>query len=69
MNFSPQVKSWIILIATVIGTGGAVGVTSFLGGANVWVSVIVGLTTGATNVLHALMSSPNEKSDQPINKP
>ena len=32
MNFSPQLKAWLLLITLVLGTGIGVGVTAFLGG-------------------------------------
>ncbi len=58
MNFSPQVKAWILLISLVLGTGIGVGMTAFLGGSNWIVALICGLGTGATNVYHALSESP-----------
>jgi uncharacterized membrane protein len=63
MNFSPQVKAWIQLICLVVGSGGAVGLTSFLGGANWKFAVISALVTGASNVYHALSASPKDKAE------
>lgn len=65
MNFSPQVKAWILLITLVMGTGIGVGMTAFLGGAGPWVAFLCGLGTGATNVYHALNESPKDKINQP----
>ena len=62
MNFSPQVKAWILLITLALGTGIGVAMTSFLGGANPWVSALCGLGTGLTNVYHALSDSPKDTS-------
>lgn len=61
MNFSPQVKAWIQLIALVLGTGIGVGMTAFLGGSSPLVAFLCGLGTGATNVYHALSESPKDK--------
>ena len=63
MKFSDQTKAWISLICLVIGTGGAITVTSYEGGAKLWIAILCGLGTGATNVYHALASSPNDKAD------
>lgn len=62
MNFSPQVKAWILLASLVLGTGISVGMTAFLGGASPWVAAICGLGTGATNVYHALSESPSKNA-------
>ena len=64
MKFSPQVRAWILLIALVVGTGASVTVTSYLGGAKLWVAILCGIATGATNVYHAVNSSPNEAAQQ-----
>lgn len=72
MNFSPQVKAWLLLITLVLGSGIGVGVTSFLGGCSPWVAFFVGLGTGATNVYHALTDSPKDKTvraAQPFKQP
>lgn len=61
MNFSPAVKAWILLICLIISTGGGVGMTAFLGGANWKVAVITGFITGVTNLYHALSQSPKDK--------
>lgn len=62
MNFTPQTKAWIQLVCLVIGSGGAVGLTSFLGGADWKFSLISALVTGASNVYHALAASPKDKA-------
>lgn len=64
MNFSPKVKAWIQLVTLVLGTGIGVGVTAFLGGSTPIVAVLCGLGTGATNVYHALSSSPKDKAEK-----
>jgi hypothetical protein len=46
----------------VLGTGSAACVASYLGGAKLWVSILVGVGTGATNVYHALSDKPSDKS-------
>lgn len=51
---SSNTKEWVKLISLVIGTGSAVTVTSYLGGAKLWIAILCGLGTGATNVYHAL---------------
>lgn len=55
-------KEWIKLIALVIGTGSAVTVTSAVGGAQLWIAILCGLGTGATNLYHALNDSPKDKA-------
>lgn len=62
MNFSPQIKAWILLTALVLSSGITMGVTAFLGGADWRVAVLIGLGTGATNVYHALSESPKDKA-------
>lgn len=69
MNFPPLVKAWLQLISLVIGTGGGVGVTAYLGGAKWQVAALCGLATGATNVYHALSDSPKDKADRETNIP
>ena len=67
MEFDPKTKAWIQLIALVLGTGAAVTITTFLGGAKLWVAILAGLGTGASNVYHALNESPKEKSEPQVN--
>lgn len=62
MNFSPETKAWILLICQVISSGGAIGLTSFLGGAHWAVAIISGVIAAATNVYHALAASPKDKA-------
>ncbi len=47
----------------VVSAGGGVALTSFLGGASLGVSIATGLITAATNIYHALASSPKDKAD------
>jgi hypothetical protein len=61
MNFTPQVKAWILLVTLVLGTGIATGYAAFLTGSHWTGALIVGLGTGATNVYHALSDSPKDK--------
>jgi len=61
----PETKEWAKLVALVIGSGCAVGVTSFLGGAKLGVAIVCGLGTGMTNVYHALNDSPKDKAATP----
>lgn len=61
MNFTDSQKAWILLVCLVVGTGGGVTVTSYLGGSKIWVAVLCGLATGATNVYHALSQSPKDR--------
>ena len=63
MNFDATTKAWILLITLVIGTGAAVTITTYLGGAKLWVSILAGLGTGATNVCHALSEKPGKTAD------
>lgn len=62
---SPQTKEWIKLISLVLGTGSGVTVASYLGGAKLWIAILCGVGTGATNVYHALNDSPKDKATQP----
>lgn len=61
MNFSPAVRAWLLLICLIISSGGAVGMTTFLGGAKWPIAVITGVITGVTNLYHALSQSPKDK--------
>ncbi len=63
MNFSATTKAWILLITLVMSTGAAITVTSYEGGAKLWVAILLGLATGATNVYHALSAGPNKTND------
>lgn len=60
---SPSTKEWIKLISLVIGTGSAITVTSYVGGAKLWIAILVGVGTGATNVYHAFSESPNKPKE------
>jgi hypothetical protein len=61
MTFDEKTKAWLMLITLVVGTGATVTITTYLGGAKLWVSVLAGLGTGASNVYHALNDSPKDK--------
>ncbi|HYC64528.1 MAG TPA: hypothetical protein VEC14_07350 [Reyranellaceae bacterium] len=61
MQFPALTKAWIQLIALVLSTGTAAGVTAFLGGAHWGIALIVGLGTAGSNVYHALSESPRDK--------
>jgi len=63
MNFSPKTKAWILLLSLTLSSGISVGYAAFLSGASPLGACICGLGTAATNVYHALSSSPNEKPD------
>lgn len=65
MNFSPQVRAWLQLIALVLSSGIGVGYGAFLGGASPVAAFICGLGTAATNVYHALAASPNDAKTPP----
>lgn len=56
-----KAKEYIKLVSLVVGTGSAVTVTSYLGGAKLWIAILCGLGTGATNVYHALSETPKNK--------
>jgi len=62
MNFTPQVKAWILLVTLVLSTGGAITVANYLSGAKLWVAILSGLVAGATNVYHALTDKPSDKA-------
>jgi hypothetical protein len=64
MNFTDKTKAWILLITLVLSTGAVITVTSYEGGAKLWVAILLGLATGATNVYHALSAGPNKTNDQ-----
>lgn len=55
---SQNTKDWIRLISLLIGSGAAVTVTAATGGAKLWIAVLCGLGTGATNLFHALSDKP-----------
>jgi hypothetical protein len=56
--------AWIKLISLVVGFGGAATAASYTGGAKLWVSVVIGLSTAGMNVYHALSNSPKNQKDQ-----
>lgn len=63
---SPAAKEWLKLISLLVGSGSVVTVTSYLGGAKLWIAILCGLGTGATNLYHALNESPRkEKNETP----
>lgn len=62
MNFDPKTKAWILLVTLVLATGSAVTVTTYLGGTKLWIAILAGAGTGASNVYHALTSSPNKQT-------
>jgi hypothetical protein len=65
MNFSPQAKAWIMLVTLALGTGSSITVASHAGGADLWISILCGVGTAASNIYHALSESPKDK--QPTN--
>jgi hypothetical protein len=69
MNFTPEIKAWIMLLTLVLSTGTTAGVTAFLGGAHWGVSTIIGVGVSATNVYHALSESPGAKAKAAVTKP
>ena len=69
MNFSPQVKAWILLVALVLGEGLTVGYGAYLSGSNPWAAAILGLGTAASSVYHRLSESPQDKSVTPPTPP
>lgn len=62
MNFSAQTKAWILLVCLVLMSGGAVFMTSYEGGAKLWLAIVAGLITASSNVYHALAASPADKA-------
>ena len=69
MNFSPFVKSWLILACIVISTGTTAGMTAFLSGSSPSIAFLIGLGTAASNVLMNLMKSPQDKATKSTNNP
>lgn len=65
MNFSPKVRSWIILLSLVFGSGLTFGYTALLSGASVTGACVVGFGTGLTNLYHALTQPPGAKPNPP----
>ncbi len=59
---TPQQKAWIKLICLVISTGSAACVASYAGGCKLWLSILIGSGTGASNVYTALSDSPNDSA-------
>jgi hypothetical protein len=57
---TPTQKAWIKLIALVIGTGTASMALAYNGGCVLWLSIVIGIGTGASNVYTALKDSPND---------
>jgi pantothenate kinase type III len=60
---SKATKEWIKLLALVIGTGSAVTTTAAVGGAQLWIAILCGIGTGATNLYHALNETPRTKGE------
>lgn len=61
MNFTPKQKAWIMLVTLVLSTGGGITISTYLGGAKLWIAILAGLAAGGTNVYHSLAASPNDK--------
>lgn len=59
----PSTKEIIKLICIVFATGSRITVSSYAGGAKLWVAILCGLGTGATNVMHALQDSPRKNGN------
>lgn len=64
MNFSPLVRSWLLLIFIVLGTGISAGTTALLGGADPVIAFLIGLGTGSSNVVMNLMKSPADRASE-----
>lgn len=62
MNFPPLVRSWLILIFIVLGTGVTAGYTAFLTGASVAGATLVGVGVASSNVVTNLMKSPSDRA-------
>lgn len=57
---TPKTVAWIKLISLATGTGCAAAGAAYGGGAKVLVCVVIGVGVAATNVYHALGTSPND---------
>lgn len=60
IELQPQTKAWIQLIALAIGTGCAIGGTSYAGGCKPWVAAITGFGAAGSAIYHAVSDSPNK---------
>lgn len=65
MNFSPQQKAWILLLTLIFSAGGGVFLTSYLGGAKIWLAIVSGLITASSSVFHALNKPPSTDDTKP----
>lgn len=61
LTFSPRTKAWIVLVLMVITEGSGVAAIAHTGGASLFWALLAGLGAGCGSVLHALLSSPNDK--------
>jgi hypothetical protein len=61
MNFSPQVRAWLLLVSLLFGSSLTLGYTAFLSGASVAGAIIVGAGNGLLGLYHALSESPKDK--------
>ena len=59
---TPKSQAWLKLITLAVGTGAAIGITSYSGGAKPAVAAVVGLGAAASAVYHALSDSPNQST-------
>lgn len=57
---TPSQKAWLKLLMLALGSGIAVGITSYAGGCKPIIATLTGIGTAATNVYHALSDSPKD---------
>lgn len=69
MNFTDQQKSWIILVATILSSGGAVALTSYSGGCKPWLAITAGIVAASTHVVTLLMNPAKLRGDNPLPPP
>ena len=53
------------MIALIFSAGGGVFLTSYLGGAKIWLAIVSGLITASSSVFHALNKPPSTDDSKP----
>ena len=61
IQLDPKTKAWVMLFTLAIGTGCAIGVTSYAGGCKPWIAALTGIGAAGSAVYHALNDSPKDK--------
>lgn len=62
---TPKQKAWLIVICTAVSSGTGVAALASKGGCSLGWSIAAGVGSGASAVLHSLLTSPNDAENKP----